>query len=66
MKIEEIPKINGLYIKIKNNNECSICYETYCRQKPRLVNHNCGHECCRQCFNQLNSCHICRGVILFD
>ena len=59
---EEIPNLKSLYIKIIDDNECSICYETYSRQKPRILNQICGHECCRDCFNQIECCHICRCV----
>ena len=56
-----IIKIPALYIRILDNIDCNICFMPFNKQQPRLLNHNCGHECCKNCFHQLSTCHICRG-----
>ena len=64
LQISETPIQKGFYIRIIGDTECPICYETYFKQKPRILNQICGHECCKHCFTQLHSCHICRGQII--
>ena len=64
LRDQEIPNLKSLYIKIIGDNECNICYLSFNRQRPRILNQVCGHECCRTCFTQLSSCHICRGQII--
>lgn len=61
-----IPICKSIYVRVLGETDCPICYEPYCKQKPRMLNKFCGHECCKTCFNRVlntigSTCHICRG-----
>ena len=61
-----IPTCKSIYVRVLGETDCPICYEPYCKQKPRMLNKFCGHECCKTCFNRVlntigSTCHICRG-----
>jgi len=65
-------------IKMENDNNCSICYEEYSREKGILKdgneNHdincktNCKHWFCNECLrnfyeNEIHKCPFCRDCI---
>lgn len=45
---------------LEENYECSICLESFSLKSNKLIKSCCNHIYCKTCFDQINSCSICR------
>lgn len=47
-----------MYDVLKKFTECPVCYEILTKDTAKLG--NCGHIVCRDCYEKLDNCPICR------
>ncbi|CAF1052903.1 unnamed protein product [Didymodactylos carnosus] len=54
----KVKELESKIQKLEQQHQCAICYE---REKGIVF--TCGHSTCRQCSEQIQTCHICRKPI---
>jgi len=65
-KMESLPifvqeEIKSLYIELKKEVECPICYEVIDIGVLKFT--KCGHKYCEDCLSKLYECAVCRKKI---
>lgn len=56
--VEEIIELNG---KLKNALECPICFKQLNKDNVKFT--VCGHQHCKDCYEKIDNCSICRKKI---